>query len=182
MDHYTDEELLEQFGKAENRNYVFNLIVRKHQEQLYFYARRIVISHELANDVLQNAFVKAWQKLSEFRGDAALFTWLYRIVTNEALTVLRKEKKRLHISIEDLQQTLANSLESDVYYDGDEQRALLDKAVLTLPEKQRLVFTLKYFEEKKYHEISEILGTSEGALKASYHHAVKKIEDFLKSN
>lgn len=179
MEHYTDEELLDQFHTGENRNYTFNLIVRKYQERLYWYVRRLVVSHEWADDALQNAFIKAWKNLPKFRGDSSLYTWLYRIATNEALTLLKKESRRQSISVDELQTDLAGSLHEDPQYSGDAIREKLDKAVLALPEKQRIVFTLKYFEEKKYEEIAEIVGTSIGALKASYHHAVKKIEKRL---
>lgn len=175
----SDEELLEKFSDPETRNYAFNLLVRKYQERLYWYIRKIVVDHDDANDVIQNTFIKAWRSLEKFRGDAGLYTWLYRIATNESLTFLKKKKKQLKISVEEFADHLANTLEADAYGDGDEMKEKLDKAILQLPEKQRIVFTLKYFEDKKYSEIAQILDTSEGALKASYHHAVKKIESFL---
>ena len=149
---------------------------------LYWHVRKIVISHENADDVLQNAFVKAWKAIGNFRGESKLKTWLYRIATNEALTLLKKEKKRSHGDLGDIQDSLQHSLEQGPMISGDEIQMKLQKAVLSLPEKQRLVFNLKYFEEMKYREIAEVLGGSEGSLKASYHHAVKKIEVFLRGD
>ncbi len=181
MEHYSDKELLEKF-KGEAPSYAFNLIVRKYQERLYWYIRRVVIDHEDANDVLQNVFLKAWKNLHSFREDANLYTWLYRIATNESLTFLKQKARRQHLSTDELQHQLAGTLESDPHYSGEAIQKKLDQAILTLPEKQRIVFTLKYFEEKKYDEMALILNTSVGALKASYHHAVKKIEKYLTSH
>ena len=139
----------------------------------------MVISHDDADDVLQNTFIKAYQGLEKFREDASLFTWLYRIATNESLTFLKKERNRFLHSIDDYQQQLERTLVSDPHFDGDELRLKLQKAIIRLPEKQRLVFNMKYFDEMKYENMSAILGTSVGALKASYHHAMKKIELYL---
>ena len=172
-----DKELIQRF--RENRNDAFNGIVRKYQERLYWHIRKMVISHDDADDVLQNTFIKAYQGLEKFREDASLFTWLYRIATNESLTFLKKERNRFHYSIDDYQQQLERTFVSDPHFDGDELQLKLQKAILRLPEKQRLVFNLKYFDEMKYEDMSAILGTSVGALKASYHHAVKKVEQYL---
>ena len=180
MSDYSDKELLYLFRNSEKRNYAFNLLVRKYQERLYWHIRRIVINHEDANDVLQNTFIKIFKGLDNFREDSKLYTWFYRIATNESITFLNKKRKKYLLPIVDVENKLVNSLQSDVYFDGDEIQLKLQKAVLSLPKKQRLVFNMKYFEEMKYDEISEILNTSVGSLKASYFHAVKKIEDFLK--
>ena len=139
----------------------------------------MVISHDDADDVIQNTFIKAFQGLSSFREDASLYTWLYRIATNEALSFLKKRKNRYALPLGDYQEYLEKNLVSDAYTDGDEMQIKLQKAIIQLPEKQRLVFNMKYFDELKYEEISDILHTSVGALKASYHHAVKKIEKYL---
>lgn len=179
MSEYSDKELLDMFHSGDNPNYAFNLIVRKYQERLYYYIRRMVVDHDDADDVLQNTFVKAWKGLGKFRAEANLYTWLYRIATNEALTFIQKRNKQNKVSLDDAANYLSQNLESDHYYSGDEIQQKLQTAIETLPEKQKEVFILKYFEEKKYDEISEILGTSVGALKASYHHAVKKIEKYL---
>jgi RNA polymerase sigma-70 factor, ECF subfamily len=182
VEHYSDDRLLELFRDENSRNYAYNLIVRKHQERLYWHIRRMVISHEDANDVLQDTLVKAWKGLLKFKSDSQLYTWLYRIATNETITFLNKKKKRFFIPMVDVEHELSESLESDEYYSGDEIQLKLQKAILTLPEKQRMVFNMKYYDEMKYDEMSKILDTSVGALKASYHHAVKKIESFIKSD
>ena len=182
MEHYSDDKLLEMFRDKKSRNYAYNLIVRKHQEQLYWHIRRMVIVHEDADDVLQNTLIKAWKGLLNFKEESKIYTWLYRIASNEAITFLNKKKKRFFISLNDVEQELANHLESDESYSGDEIQLKLQKAILTLPEKQRLVFNMKYFQELKYEEISDILETSVGGLKASYHLATKKIEAYLKDD
>lgn len=178
----SDRELLEKFKDENTRNYAFNLIVNKYQRKLYAIIRRIVIDHDDTDDVLQNTFIKAWANLDKFREDAQLYTWLYRIATNESITFLNKKRKRFLIPIVDVEHKLAKSLESDPHFSGDAIQLKLQKAILKLPEKQRIVFNMKYYEELKYEEMSEILETSVGALKASYHHAVKKIEQFLTGN
>lgn len=157
----------------------FERIVKAYSEQLYWQIRRMVVSHDDANDLLQNTFIKAWTNLDYFRGDAKLSTWLYRIAFNECLNFLNKQRAENQLSIDDADAALVNKLESDPYFNGDETQRLFQKAILLLPEKQRIIFNLKYFQEMKYEDMSEILGTSVGALKASYHHAVKKIEDFF---
>lgn len=182
MDVSTDKELVQLFRTENSRNYAFNLIVKKYQEKLYWHIRKMLISHEDTNDVLQNTFINAFHGLSNFREDASLFTWLYRIATNEALTALKKKKRMFFLPLIDVQSQLEKNLEADDYIDGEDIRMKLQKAILTLPDKQRLVFNMKYFDELKYKEMSQILNTTVGALKASYHHAVKKIEKYLESN
>ncbi|HCQ29727.1 MAG TPA: RNA polymerase subunit sigma [Flavobacteriales bacterium] len=182
MSNYTDQELLALFREENSRHRAFNLIIQGHQERVYWHVRKIVIDHEDANDVVQNTFVKAWKGLHNFREDSKIFTWLYRIATNESITFLKKKRAHLFSSIEDVQEVIANNLESDHYFDGDEIERKLQQALLSLPHKQRIVFNMKYFEEMKYQDISEVLDTSVGALKASYHHAVKKITTFLKND
>jgi RNA polymerase sigma-70 factor (ECF subfamily) len=182
MTDYSDKELLALFRKEESKNYSFNLILRKYQERLYWHIRKMVVNHDDADDVLQNSFIKIWNGLNSFREDSQLFTWLYRVATNEALTFLKKKKAKYFLSMNDYESHLQNSLESDVFSEGDEIERKLNKALLTLPDKQRLVFNMKYFDNMKYDEMSEVLETSVGALKASYHHAVKKIEKYLLNN
>jgi RNA polymerase sigma-70 factor (ECF subfamily) len=182
MSEYSDKELLEMFKESDYRNFAFKQIIKKYQERLYWHIRKIVISHEDSDDILQNTFIKVWRGLDQFREDSKLYTWLYRIATNESLTFLKQKKKRQYIPFMDVEHQLMNVLESDEYFSGDQIQLKLQKAILTLPEKQRLVFNMKYFEEMKYEDMSNILNTSVGALKASYHHAVKKIEKYLKDN
>lgn len=179
---YSDKELLAQFAVEATRNYAFNLLVKKYQQKLYWHIRRMVIDHDDADDVTQDVFVKAWKGLEGFREDAKLYTWLYRIATNECITFLNKKKKRFFIPIVDVEAQLASKLESDPLFNGDKLQLKLQQAILSLPEKQRVVFNMKYYDEMKYEDMSEVLGTSVGALKASYHHAVKKIEDYIRGN
>ncbi|HEC41594.1 MAG TPA: sigma-70 family RNA polymerase sigma factor [Bacteroides sp.] len=174
-----DSELIRRFREGSNRNNAFNQIVTKYQERLYWHIRKLVISHDDTDDVLQNTFIKAFEALDRFREDASLFTWLYRIATNESLSFLKKKKKWYLQPLGENLGFLENTLESDTYFSGDEIQMKLQKAIVRLPEKQRLVFNMKYFDELKYEEISEILKTSVGALKASYHHAIKKLEKYL---
>lgn len=176
---YSDEELLTLLREPDTIREGFAKLVSEYSEQLYWQIRKMVLSHDDANDILQEVFIKAWSSIDNFRGEAKLSTWLYRIAINESITFINKMRAQNHISIDDDDSFLINQLEGDKYFDGDETQKLLQKAILTLPEKQRLVFQMKYFDEMKYEEISEILGTSVGALKASYHHAVKKIENFF---
>ncbi len=180
MTHYSDDELLKQYFTGNNPDYAFNLIVNKYQQQVYWHVRRLVISHEDANDVVQEVFIKAWKALKNFRGDSGLFTWIYRIATNEALSFLKKKKTRYFLPLIDVEKQLENTLESDIYFEGDAMEKTIQKAILSLPEKQRVVFTLRYYDEMKYEDMAKILNTSEGALKASYHHAVRKIEKYIK--
>ena len=179
MSEYSDSELLEQFRNENTRNYAFNLIVRKYQQKLYYHIRKIVIDHDDAHDVSQNTFIKAWKGLDNFREDSQLYTWLYRIATNESLTFLKQKKTKFLIPLVDVEYALSNHLSSDTNFSGDKMMMKLQKAILALPEKQRLVFNMKYFDNIKYEDMEKILGTSVGALKASYHHAVKKIEKYL---
>ena len=174
-----EEQLLEELRDPRTSRKGFARLVSEYSERLYWQIRKMVLSHDDANDILQDVFIKAWMNLENFRGEAKLTTWLYRIAINESITFLNKKRSQNHISLDEDDSFLLNTLESDQYFDGDEAQKLLQKAILTLPEKQRLVFQMKYSEEMKYEEISDILGTSVGALKASYHHAVKKIEKFL---
>jgi RNA polymerase sigma-70 factor (ECF subfamily) len=163
----------------ESANLGFNLLVNKYKERVYWLIRRIVIDHNDTDDVVQDTFVKIWKNLASFRSDAELFTWIYRIATNEALTFLKNKKKKSFFSIGHDEEYLFESLHDDNFFDGDEIQLKLQKAILKLPQKQRLVFNMKYFEDLKYEELSVILNTSVGALKASYHLAVKKIEKYL---
>lgn len=158
------------------------MLLEQYQKPLYFHIRNIVLNHDDADDVLQNTFIKVFSNVKNFKGDSKLYSWMYRIATNEALTYLQQKAKKSGISNEELQNKSINNLESDVYFEGDEIQLKLQKAIAILPEKQQLVFKMKYFEEMKYEEMSQVLDTSVGALKASYHIASKKIEEFLKSN
>jgi RNA polymerase sigma-70 factor (ECF subfamily) len=176
-----EREIIQDLKDPETKEETFNHLVATYQERLYYHIRKIVITHHDADDVLQNTFLKVWRSLSGFRAESEVYTWLYRIATNEALSFLKQKKKRGYAPWVDVEQKLAEQLESDPWFDGDQAQLSLQKAVLKLPEKQRLVFNMKYFDELKYEDMAEILGTSVGALKASYHHAVKKIEKSLKS-
>lgn len=182
MSTYSDKELLDMFFKGDNPNYAFNLIVQKFQQQLYWHIRRLVVSHDDTNDILQDVFVKTWKSLSTFKGNSELYTWLYRIATNEALSFLKKKKNKYFLPLVDVEKHLIETLHADVYYQGDQIQRKIQEAIIRLPEKQKLVFTLRYYDEMKYEDMAKILDTSEGALKASYHHAVKKIEQFLKND
>lgn len=182
MEEYTDKELLSLFRNPDQKNYAFNLIVRKYQERLYWHIRKMVITHEDTDDLLQDTFVKAWKGLGKFRGESQIYTWLYRIATNESLSFLNEKRKKFFLPLVDVEKALSANLESDAYFNGDELQLRLQKAILTLPDKQRLVFNLRYFDEMKYEDMAEVLGTSVGALKASYHHAAKKIENIMKNH
>jgi len=174
-----DKELLEKFRNPESRDSAFNNILSKYQKRLYWHIRKMVIDHDDTDDILQNTFIKAWKNLEGFREDAQLYTWLYRIATNECLTFLKKKQNNNTVSINDVEYGLHEKIDSEKNYTGEEIQRKLQKAILTLPEKQRLVFNMKYFDAMKYEEMSVVLETSVGALKASYHHAVKKIESFI---
>ncbi|MDI9339570.1 MAG: sigma-70 family RNA polymerase sigma factor [Sediminibacterium sp.] len=174
-----DEEIIRLYAIESSRNEALGMLISKYQQRLYWHIRKIVIDHDDTDDVLQNTFIKIWKGLEHFKGDSALFTWLYRIATNEALGFLRKKQKENTQSIHPIEYQLSKSLESDQYFKGDEIQLKLQQAILTLPEKQRIVFNMRYYDELPYEQMSEILETSVGALKASYHHAAKKIEDFL---
>lgn len=174
-----DKELLMQFREPATKERSFTLIIKKYQEKLYWHIRRMVVSHEDANDVLQNMFIKVWNALENFREDSQLYTWLYRIATNESLTFLEQQKKRSSVSLSDVESGLSNRLKAEKHFDASKLEWKLQVAIQNLPEKQRVVFNLRYYDEMPYEKMSKILETSEGALKASYHHAVKKIEDFI---
>ncbi|MBS4012996.1 MAG: sigma-70 family RNA polymerase sigma factor [Bacteroidetes bacterium] len=178
--HYSDGELIEMFHNSDNPDYAFSLIVNKYQSQIYWHIRRLVIDHEDSADIVQDVFVKAWQAFGNFRSDSAIYTWLYRIATNEAISFLNKKKRKSFISFNDVEFSLSEKLEDDNFFNGDEIQKKLQKAILTLPPKQRAVFNLRYYDEMKYEEMAKVLGKSEGALKANYHHAVNKIEEYLK--
>lgn len=175
----SDEELLGQFRNTESRERAFEMIIKKYQEKLYWHVRRMVIDHEDANDVLQNTFIKVWRSLDNFREESQLYTWLYRIATNESLTFLARQKKKAAISIDQDDQVLANKLKSDTGFDANKLEWKLQLAIQALPEKQKAVFNLRYYDEMPYEEMSKVLDTSVGALKASYHHAAKKIEEYI---
>ncbi len=177
-----NDDLVKRLREPSTCRSAFNEVIKIYSEPLYWQIRRLVGSHEDSNDLLQNTFMKAWSSIENFRGDAKLSTWLYKIAINESITFLARERKRLNISLDDQEASLANTIEADTHIDGDELALKLRKAIAGLPEKQRIVFNMKYFDDMKYEDISNILGTSVGALKASYHLAVKKIENFFSEN
>lgn len=177
-----DLELVARLREPSTCREAFGDVIKLYSETLYWQIRRMVNNHDDANDLLQNTFMKAWGAIENFRGDAKLSTWLHKIAINESITFLEKERKRLNISLDDEESFLINTIEADENIDGDELALKLRKAIASLPEKQRLVFNMKYYDEMKYEQMSEILGTSVGALKASYHLAVKKIEQFFEDN
>jgi RNA polymerase sigma-70 factor (ECF subfamily) len=174
-----DKELLQKIRDPDTRNYGFNMLVRAYQQRVYWLVRKMVIDHDDADDLTQEVFIKVHRAIDSFREDSQLFTWIYRIATNECLSHLNKKKRRFFLPIEDVGQQLTSKLDSSAHISGDEIQKKLQKALLKLPDKQRLVFNLKYFEEMPYEQMAEVTGTSVGALKASFHHAVKKIEEFL---
>ena len=178
----SDLEILAKFAVPETRNFAFNQLVRIYQQKVYWHIRKMVIDHDDADDLTQETFIKIWKALDNFKGDSQLFTWIYRIATNECLNHLAKKKKRFFLPINDITEELSNKIDNSSLISGDEIQLKLQKALLTLPDKQRLVFNMKYYDEMKYEEISEITGTSVGALKASYHLAVKKVEEHLKKS
>ena len=177
-----DQELLFSFKDPATREQAFTSIIKKYQEKLYWHIRRMVVDHDDTNDVLQNMFIKVWKGLENFREDSQLYTWLYRIATNESLTFLGQQKKRNLVSLNDVENGLSNKLKSDSHFDANKLEWKLQLGIQNLPEKQRLVFNLRYYDEMPYEEMSRVLDTSEGALKASYHHAAKKIEEFILNN
>lgn len=178
-----DENLLvAQLKNPKSQEQAFRNLMSLYKERLYWHIRKIVLSHDDADDVLQNTFIKVFKNIHSFNEKSKLYSWMYRIATNESITFINKKAAKQNVDISELQFKMAENLESDVYFSGDEIQLLLQKAIVTLPEKQQLVFKMKYFEELKYNEISEVLETSVGALKASYHHAVKKIETYIKAN
>ena len=174
-----DVDLIFQFKNDINKEGAFTKIIKKYQERLYWHIRRMVVEHENANDVLQNVFIKVWKGLANFREDSQLYTWLYKIATNESLTFIASQNKRKSISFSDEESNLSNKVVADQHFDANKIEWKLQLAIQKLPEKQRVVFLLRYYDEMPYGEMSTVLETSEGALKASYHHAVKKIEEFI---
>jgi len=174
-----DKTILELFKDEKTRNSALTQLISKYQKMLYWHIRKIVIDHDDSDDVLQNTYIKIWKGLENFREESQLYTWMYRIATNEALTLLRQKQKAQTTSIHPIEYQLSKSLESDHYFKGDEIQLKLQQAILTLPEKQRIVFNMRYYDETPYEKMSEILETSVGALKASYHIAAKKVEEFL---
>jgi len=178
--HADDKELLFRFHQTDTKEKAFTEIIKKYQEKLYWHVRRLVVDHDDANDVLQNIFIKVWKGLENFREDSQLYTWLYRIATNEGLTFLEQQKKRGTISLDEEEAGLSNKVRADSNFDANKLEWRLQVAIQKLPEKQRVVFNLRYYDEMPYQEMSRILETSEGALKASYHHAARKIEEFIK--
>jgi RNA polymerase sigma-70 factor (ECF subfamily) len=178
----TDKELLDKVRNPETTNYGFNMLVRAYQQKIYWHIRKMVIDHDDADDLTQEVFIKIHKSIHNFREDSQLFTWIYRIATNECLTFLAKKKRRFFLPMEDVQRELATKIDTSEGISGDAIQKKLQKALLTLPDKQRLVFNMKYYEDLQYEQIAEITTTSVGALKASYHHAVKKIEEYLENN
>jgi len=174
-----ETDFIEQLKNPLTQEKAFRSLISQYKERLYWHIRKIVISHDDADDVLQNTFIKIYRNINNFKAESKLFSWMYRIATNEAITFINKRAKQNHLDINEFQFKMAENLEADVYFEGNEIQLRLQKAVAKLPQKQQLVFNMKYFDNMKYKDISEILDTSVGALKASYHHAVKKIEKFL---
>ena len=184
MKSYNEEEILKGLHSNDSiiQRRTFEQVVNYYSEKLYWQIRKMVLSHDDTNDLLQNTFIKAWTNIHLFRGDSKLSTWLYRIAMNESITFLNKQRAKNHISIDDEDTFIMDKLETDEYFDGDEAQLKLQKAIAALPDKQRAVFNARYYDEMPYDEMSEVMGTSVGALKASYHHATKKIEDFLNNH
>jgi RNA polymerase sigma-70 factor (ECF subfamily) len=175
----SDNELLVQFRSPDTKERAYTAIIKKYQEKLYWHIRRMVVDHDDANDVLQNVLIRVWKGLESFREDSQLYTWLYRIATNECLTFLDQQKKKATVSLSDVESGLSNKIRAEQNFDANRLEWKLQLAIQQLPEKQRVVFSLRYYDEMPYEEMSKVLETSEGALKASYHHAVKKIEDYM---
>ena len=177
-----EQQLIDDLKNPKKQAKAFNDLVNLYKERLYWHIRKIVINHDDTDDVLQNTFIKVFKNIKGFKEESKLFSWMYRIATNEAITFLNKRAKKSNLPIEDYQKELRTTLQEDQLFDGDSIQLILQKAIAELPQKQQLVFNMKYFDEIKYNEMSEILGTSVGALKASYHHAVKKIEHYIKTH
>ena len=177
---FDEKELIAKLKSGSGKEQAFQILVKTYQQRLYWHIRKIVMNHDDTDDILQNVFIKVWKNIDSFREDSSLFTWLFRIATNESLSHLQKQRRHSVVSMNEMSDYLTDSLETDVYFEGDEIQRKFQLAILQLPNKQRIVFNMKYFDEMKYEEISEVLKTSVGALKASYHFAVKKIEEFLK--
>lgn len=179
----TDIEILEIFHNPSTKEKGFNLLVKKFQEPIYWHLRRILVQHEDTNDVMQNVFLKIWQHLDKFREDSKLYTWIYRIATNEAISYIKSSKAKYFVSLDsDYEQVLSNSLSDDSFFKANEIEAKLYKGILTLPPKQRIVFLMRYYHTMNYQHMSEVLKTKVNTLKATYHIASKKIEEFLKEN
>jgi RNA polymerase sigma-70 factor, ECF subfamily len=177
----TDQNIIADLRDENKRDLAFHVLVKTYQERLYWHIRKIVLNHDDTDDILQNTFMKVWRNIDKFREESSLYTWLYRIATNESITFLNSKKKKSMLSLGDENEYLVENLRSDSYFNGDDIQMKLQEAILQLPEKQRLVFNMKYFDDIKYDDMAKILDTSVGALKASYHHATKKIEDYLKN-
>lgn len=177
-----NETIIAELKDHATREKAFSGLIRQYQKPLYWHIRRIVLNHDDTDDVLQNTFIKVYKNIDRFRGDSAVYSWMYRIATNEAINFLNKQANKYQISNEELRDRMINNLEADVYFEGGAIELQLQKALATLPEKQLLVFNLRYYEEMKYEEMSEVLNTSVGALKASYHHAVKKIREYIEEH
>jgi RNA polymerase sigma-70 factor (ECF subfamily) len=175
----TDDLIIASFKNEASRELAFTQLVRKYQERLYWHIRRMVVEHEDSNDILQNVFIKVWKNLADFRQESNLYTWMYRIATNETLTWIEQKKKRTSVSLSENEEVFAEKLEAQNGFDNSKIEWKLQKAIQTLPEKQRIVFNLRYYDEMPYEQMAEVLGTSVGALKASYHHAVKKVEAYI---
>ncbi|HMI04521.1 MAG TPA: sigma-70 family RNA polymerase sigma factor [Pedobacter sp.] len=179
MKQVEDSEILEKFSNIKTRDEAFNLLLNKYQQKIYWHIRRLVIDHDDTDDLVQDVFIKVWKNLENFRSDSQLYTWIYRIATNESITFLNKQKQRNNTPLDEVSGELEETLVASSYFDGDKIQMKLQRALLTLPEKQRLIFNMKYFDDLKYEEIAAITGTSVGALKASFHIAVKKVETFM---
>ncbi len=177
----TDQNIIADLKDENKRDLAFHTLVTTYQERLYWHIRKMVMNHEDTDDVLQNTFLKVWRSIDKFREESSLYTWLYRIATNESITFLNSKKKKNMLPLNDVSEYLLENLMSDPYFEGDEIQIKLQQAIIRLPEKQRIVFNMKYFDEMKYDDMSQILETSVGALKASYHHAAKKVEEYLKN-
>ena len=176
-----EDKLIEDLMDGNKRKKAFSTLVSLYSQRLYWHIRKIVLNHDDADDVLQNTFLKIWKNIETFRAESGLYTWIYRIATNESLTFLNKKKRTLSGTQEEINEYLLENIQADPYFNGNKIQQKLQEAIALLPEKQRLVFNMRYFDEIKYQDMEKILDTSEGALKASYHHAVKKIEEFLRS-
>lgn len=177
-----EENLITDLQSGTEIDAAFKKLVTLYKERLYWHIRNMVKSHHDTDDILQNVFIKVYKNIKNFKGDSKLYSWLYRIATNESITFLNQKAKKYNISTEELQIQMIQNLQADAYYEGDEMQYKLQQAIATLPQKQQQVFQMKYFQDLKYREMSEILETSEGGLKATYHLASKKIEKYLKSN
>ena len=179
MKPFSEDEIVDKLRDPKTRREAFTQVVEAYSEKLYWVIRKMILSHDDANDILQNTFLKAWTNIDSFRGESKIFTWIYKIAINENITFLNRQRAINHISLDDTDVFMLERLQGDDYFDGDALQLKLEEAILSLPEKQRIVFLMKYKDEMKYEDMSAMLGTSVGALKASYHHAVKKIEAFL---